>query len=92
MEQQFASVEEEDEVYLPLSAASVDEEEQYFRALRATNGTDGPSDDDVATFQIVVWTSVMLIATIAAVIVVMATSHDTKDGFLYNQPSHAKSS
>ncbi len=70
------------------------EGDEVMRMMLVGNGTSGgATDDDIATFQIVIWTSVMLIFAALAASVVMASVHDTTDSVIYNSPAlHAKSS
>jgi len=44
-----------------------------------------PSDDDIATFQIVTWTSVVLIFTTLGAALVMFTIDASTDSMIYNQ-------
>jgi len=63
----------------------------HFRSLRdeitAGNSTVGPTPDQVAVFQIVVWTSVVLIIGTIFAAAVMFTIDPSKDSMLYNQHS-----
>jgi len=58
----------------------------HFRSLRADT-TNSTSDDDVAIFQVVVWTSVVLILGTIWAAAVMFTIDPSKDSMLYNQHS-----
>jgi hypothetical protein len=76
-----------------LAVARFNEGEQVMRMLGNGTSGGGASSDDIATFQIVIWTSVMLIFAALAASVVMASVHDTSDSVIYNSPAlHAKSS
>jgi hypothetical protein len=76
-----------------LAVARLSEGDEVMRMLVGNGTSGGATSDDIATFQIVIWTSVMLIFAALAASVVMASVHDTTDSVIYNSPAlHAKSS
>jgi hypothetical protein len=78
-----------------LAVARLTEGEEVMRLLSAVGNSSsgGATSDDIATFQICIWVSVMLIFAALAASVVMATVHNTNDSIIYNSPAlHPKSS
>jgi len=60
---------------------------EVMRVAILGNSTDEPTSEEIATFQIVLWTSVILILTTLFASLLMASVYDTSYSVIYNSPA-----